>query len=85
MTAHKFKITDGCPDTGHKIACNTTQAAPAFGAGTKSAAERAEEGAKHYAAYRQQNKKWLETLEEREAEKHRPKAYRQMLRPDQLK
>ena len=85
MTAHKFKITEGCPETGHKIACNTTQAAPAFDTAAKSAAERAEDGMKHYAAYRQQNKKWLETLEEREAEKQLPKAHRRMLRPDQLK
>ena len=86
MTVHKFKITDGCPETGHKIACNTTQAAPAFNTTGKSAAERAEKGMATYAAYRANAAGYREAKEaERVMIRLGNEAHRKMLRPDELK
>ena len=47
---YKFKITEGCPKTGHKIACNTTQDAPAFSTNQPTAAERAKAGMAQHTA-----------------------------------
>lgn len=86
MTVHQFKITEGCPTTGHKIACNTTQAAPAFSTQQPSAAERAKEGMATHAAHRANEKAFSAAKEaERKASKNAAKADSQTLRPDQLK
>ena len=47
-----FKITNGCPKTGHMIACNVTQDAPAFSDNVPSAADRANEGMATHRAYK---------------------------------
>jgi hypothetical protein len=49
---YTFKITEGCPKTGHKIACNTTQDAPAFSQNIPIAADRAKEGMAKHQKYR---------------------------------
>ncbi|KQB96838.1 hypothetical protein AL073_06970 [Loktanella sp. 1ANDIMAR09] len=86
MTIHRFKITDGCPETGHKIACNTTQAAAAFSTNLPSTEDRAKEGMKTHAAYRANEAGFRAAKEaEREAAKRGNQTHRQMLRPDQLK
>lgn len=86
MAMHKFKITNGCPTTGHKIACNTTRAADAFSSNQPSAEDRAKEGMNTHAAYRANEAAFREAKEaEREEAKRGNEAHRQMLRPDQLR
>ncbi|MEO9649927.1 MAG: hypothetical protein ABJ360_19755 [Roseobacter sp.] len=50
--SYNFKITDGCTKTGHNIACNVTQDAPAFSTNIPSAHQRAKEGMAAHAAHR---------------------------------
>ncbi|WP_342070567.1 hypothetical protein [Yoonia algicola] len=86
MAIHKFKITDGCPTTGHKIACNTTQAAAAFSTNLPSAEDRAKEAMQTHAAYRANEAGFRVAKEaEREGAKQATEAHRRMLRPDQLR
>jgi hypothetical protein len=49
-----FKITEGCPEKGHSIQCNSTQPASSFSEKMPSAAQRAEEGMAIYAAPQKQ-------------------------------
>ena len=86
MAIHKFKITDGCPETGHKIACNTTQAAAAFSTNLPSTEDRAKDGMKTHAAYRTNESGFRAAKEaERQAVKGTTEAHRQMLQPYQLR
>lgn len=86
MAIHKFKITDGCPKTGHKIACNTTQAAAVFSTNLPSTEDRTKVGMSTHAAYRANEEGFRAAKEEeREAAKQATEAHRLMLRPDQLR
>ena len=85
MTTHQFKITEGCPKTGDKIKCNTTQSAGTFSTNQPSATDRAKEGMARHAAHRANEKAFKIAKEaEREASRKTAKTHRQSLRPDQL-
>jgi hypothetical protein len=82
---HTFKITEGCPKTGDKIACDITQPGPAFTASQPTAAQRAEEGQKANAAYHENERRWREALVKAKGERREGTTPTRMLRPDQLK
>lgn len=72
---YKFNITEGCPKTGHDIACNQTQYAPAFSTNIPSVAERAKDGMAAHKEYRA-NESDFRKAKEAEKKQSQPKPKR---------